>query len=68
MFLSCEKVEVFCFSSLVLFSFRHPDVIISGCGKREAYTNWSMVTCTMAAPVTGITLRTAGPVPADSRQ
>ena len=28
----------------------------------------SMVTCKMAAPVTGTSLRTTGPVPADSRQ
>ena len=41
---------------------------ISGCGKREARINWSMVTCKMAAPLTGTTLRTTGPVPADSRQ
>ena len=40
----------------------------SGCGKRETHINWSMVTCKMAAPVTGTTLRTTGPVPADSRQ
>ena len=32
----------------------------SGYGKREAHTNWSMVT--------GTTLRTTGPVPADSGQ
>ena len=40
----------------------------SGCGKREAHINWSMVTCKMAAPVTGTALRTTGPVPEDSRQ
>ena len=40
----------------------------SGCGKREANTDWSMVTCKMAAPVTGTTLRTPGSVPMDSRQ
>ena len=40
----------------------------SGCGKSEAHINWSMVTCKMAAPVTGTTLRTTGPVPADSWQ
>ena len=28
----------------------------------EAHINWSMVTCKMAAPVTGTTLRTTGPV------
>ena len=41
----------------------------SGRGKREVHINWSMVTCKMAAPVvTGTTLRTTGPVPAESRQ
>ena len=40
---------------------------ISGCGKREAHINWSMV-MQKAAPVAGTTLRTTGPVPADSRQ
>ena len=33
----------------------------SGCRKREAHINWSTVTCKMAAPVTGTTLRTTGP-------
>ena len=37
----------------------------SGCGKREAHINWTMVTCKIAAPFTGTTLRTTGPVPAD---
>ena len=40
----------------------------SGCGQREAHINWSMMTCKKAAPVTGTTLRTTGPVPTDSRQ
>ena len=40
----------------------------SGCGKREAHINWFMVIPETAAPVTGTTLRTPGPVPADSRQ
>ena len=40
----------------------------SGCGKREAHINRSMVACKMAALVTGTTWRTTGPVPADSRQ
>ena len=40
----------------------------SDCGKREAHINWSMVTCKLEAPVTGTTLTTTGPVPADSRQ
>ena len=31
---------------------------IVGCGEREAHINWPMVTCKMAAPVTGTTLRT----------
>ena len=43
-------------------------IIYSGCEKREAHINWSVVTCKMAAPVTGTTLRTTGPVLADSRQ
>ena len=41
--------------------------INSGCGKREAHTNRSMVKPEKAAPVTGTTLRTTGPVPAQSR-
>ena len=45
-----------------------PQLLSSGCGKREAHINWSMATCKMAAPVTGTTLRTNGPVPEDSRQ
>ena len=36
----------------------------SGCGKREAYMNLSMVINAKAAPVTGTTLRTTGTVPA----
>ena len=40
----------------------------SGCGKREAHINWPMRTCKMVVPVNGTTLRTTGPVPADSRQ
>ena len=39
----------------------------SGCGEREAHINWSMVTC-QGSTRTGTTLRTTGPVPADSRQ
>ena len=38
-----------------------------GCGKREARINWPIV-MKKAAPVTGTTLRTTGPVPADSWQ
>ena len=47
----------------------HHTNIISGCGKREAHINWSMVTSKIAAPVTGTTtcLRTTGPLSADSR-
>ena len=37
-------------------------------GKREADIDWYMVITAKAAPVTGTTLRTTGPVPADSRQ
>ena len=36
--------------------------------KMEAHINRSMVTCKMAAPVTGTTLRTIGPVPGNFRQ
>ena len=39
----------------------------SGCGNRGAHINWSMMTSKTAAPVTETTLRTTGPVPADSR-
>ena len=35
--------------------------------EREAHINWSMVIPDKAAPVTGTTLRTTGPVPAGSR-
>ena len=49
-------------------NFKCPLHTNSGCGKREAHINWSIMTCKMAAPVTGTTLRTTGPVPADSRQ
>ena len=42
--------------------------INSGRGNREAHIIWSMVTCKMAAHVTGTTLRTTGPVRADSGQ
>ena len=37
-------------------------------GKREAHINWSVVKSEKAARVTRTTLRTTGPVPADSRQ
>ena len=40
----------------------------SGCGKSEAHINWSMVIPEKIAPVTGNTLRSTGPIPADSRQ
>ena len=40
----------------------------SGYGKREAHINWSMVNRKMTVPVTGTTLRTTDPVPADSLQ
>ena len=38
-----------------------------GVGK-ERHINWSMAIPEKAAPITGTTLRTTGPVPADSRQ
>ena len=40
----------------------------SGCEKKEAHINWSMVIPEKVAPVTGTTLETIGPVPADSRR
>ena len=40
----------------------------SGCEKREEHKNCSLVLPEKASPVTGTTLRTTGPVPADSRQ
>ena len=57
----------------ISFHFQHAITTLlyqyySRCGKREAHINWSMVTCKMAAPVTGTALRTTGPVPVDSRQ
>ena len=33
----------------------------SGCGKRDAHNNWSMMKSENAAPVTGTTVRTTGP-------
>ena len=36
--------------------------------RKFRHINWSMVTCKIAAPVTGTMLRTTDPVPADSRQ
>ena len=38
------------------------------CEKREVHKNWSVVKPEKAAPITGTTLGTAGPVLADSRQ
>ena len=40
----------------------------SGCRKREAHIDWYIVRTAKAAPVTGTTLRTTGPVPTDFRQ
>ena len=40
----------------------------SGCGKREAHIDWSMVIPVRAASVSGTTSNTTGPVPGDSRQ
>ena len=45
-----------------------PIVYCSGCGKREALKYWFLVIPEKAAPVTGTTLRTTGPAPADSPQ
>ena len=47
--------------------FTHVYCTNSGFRKREAHKEWSMVIREKAAPVTGATLRTTGPVPADSR-
>ena len=50
-------------------SLMSTDCTISGCGEREeALKNWSKAIPEKAAPVTRTTLRTTGPVPADSRQ
>ena len=50
-------------SDTVYTAHLHPTK--SGCGKREAEINWSMV-IPEKAPVTRTTLRTTGPMPADS--
>ena len=50
------------------YSIAHVHCTNSGCGKSEAYKNWSTVIPQKAAPVTQNTLRTTGHVPADSRQ
>ena len=42
--------------------------IFRECGNREAHINWSMVKPKKVTLVTGTTLRTTVPVPADSRQ
>ena len=55
--------------NIVSHSVSHMSTVYnSGCGKREAHKNWSMVVPEKAAPVTGTTLRSTGRVPADSRQ
>ena len=41
------------------------DTVLSTC---PLHINWSMVISAKAAPVTGTTLRTTGPVSVDSRQ
>ena len=51
------------------FCITHVDYIPSvGVGKEGPRINWSMGIPEKTAPVTGTTLRTTGPVPADSRQ
>ena len=51
-----------------LFCIAHAHFIpIVGVGE-EGCINWSVVMPKKAAPVTGTTRRTIGPVPADSRQ
>ena len=60
-----EKATIILFASHLAAPPLHTT---SGYGKREAHIKWSMVTCKMATPVTGIALRTTDPAPADSRQ
>ena len=50
-----------------LFFMLHTNIIVGVGGKREAHKKWSSVIPKKAAPVTRTTLRTTGPVPADSR-
>ena len=40
----------------------------SGCGKREARNNWSVVVPEKATSVTGTTVSTTGTVPAETRR
>ena len=46
----------------------HCNSINSGLGKREAYIGWYSGSPKKAVPVTQATLRTAGPLPVDSRR
>ena len=56
-----------CAALLTILSVSHMSTN-SGCGKREEHIDWFMVVPEKAAPVIGTTLRTTGPVLADSRQ
>ena len=51
----------------VILSTYYPLHANNGSGKREARIDWSMVIPDKAAPVTGTTLRTTGPVPPQLR-
>ena len=66
-----ERLEFCCISTVFthrLLPYQHAHFIPTvGVGKERRF-NWSIVTCKMAAPVTRTTLKTTGPVPADSRQ
>ena len=61
---SIKTLDTFCSVSHIITRPLHTK---GGLGKREAHENWSAVMPEKAAIVTGITLRTTGPVPADSR-
>ena len=58
------------FNIIYIYIYYGHFIPIMGAEKeRQAHINWSMVICKMAATVSGTTtLRTTGPVPADSRQ
>ena len=59
------------YPQVILTLYQHAHVIpILGVGKerRTLIIDWSIVTCKKGPSVTGTTLKTNGPVPADSRQ
>ena len=61
-------METFREHTVNIFVMSTIPVIVGGVGKERRIKNWPMVMPEKAAPVTGTTLRTTGPVPADSRQ